>query len=167
LPFRSLFSSMSIDPTPNPSSSRQNLNAQDRHQNQHHRHAIEPAEDLYGYLLLATVPSWRNWPASGPSSRQSGFWNAGRAKGFESMGWEWRRRQQLAEMNRMTRGLRSWDGADKFWENKIMECMLDQKGFTIPGTDYQGWMIMSLVDLSILQTGGAISTYQSTFHGQS
>jgi hypothetical protein len=118
LPFRSLFSSMSIDPSP--SSSRQNI----RPSHQQPREPLEPAEDLYGYLLLATVPSWRNWPASGPQSRQSGFWNANRAKGFESMGWEWRRRQQLAEMNRMTRGLRAWDGADKYWDNRITECRL-------------------------------------------
>ena len=122
LPFRSLFSSLSIDPTP--SSSRQALRPphQSRSSNDQRRDLLEPAEDLYGYLLLATVPSWRNWPASGPQSRQSGFWNANRAKGFESMGWEWRRRQQLAEMNRMTRGLRVWDGADKYWDNKIIEC---------------------------------------------
>ena len=117
LPFRSLFSSMSIDP----SSSRQNLRPSHQHRNRQ-RQPIEPAEDLYGYLLLATVPSWRNWPASGPTSRQSGFWNASRSKGFESMGWEWRRRQQLAEMCRMTRGLRSWEGADKYWDRKIIEC---------------------------------------------
>jgi hypothetical protein len=41
------------------------------------------------------------------------------------MGWEWRRRQQLAEMNRMTRGLRAWEGADKYWDNKITECRLE------------------------------------------
>jgi hypothetical protein len=38
------------------------------------------------------------------------------------MGWEWRRRQQLAEGNRMMRGLRSWEGADKNWDRRIMEC---------------------------------------------
>jgi hypothetical protein len=118
LPFRSLFSSMSMDPSP--SSSRQTP----RPSHQQRREPLDPAEDLFGYLLLATVPSWRNWPASGPQSRQSGFWNANRAKGFESMGWKWRRRQQLAEMNRMTRGLRAWDGADKYWDNKIIECTL-------------------------------------------
>lgn len=116
LPFRLLFSSMSIDPTL--SSSRQTP----RPGNQQRREPLDPAEDLYAYLLLAIVPSWRNWPASGPQSRQSGFWNANRAKGYESMGWEWRRRQQLAEMNRTTRGLRAWDGADKYWDNKIIEC---------------------------------------------
>jgi hypothetical protein len=114
---------MSLDPTP--SSSRQTIRPppRDQHRRQE-RDLLEPAENLYGYLLSAIVPSWRDWPASGPSSRQSGFWNANRAKGFESMGWEWRRRQQLAEMCRMTRGLRSWDGSDKYWERKVVECML-------------------------------------------
>jgi hypothetical protein len=77
---------------------------------------------LYGYLLLCRIPSWRDWPPSGPPGKIGGFWNTGRTKGFEQMGWEWRRRQQLAEGNRMMRGLRSWEGADKNWDRRIMEC---------------------------------------------
>jgi hypothetical protein len=28
----------------------------------------------------------------------------------------------MAEANRMMRGLRSWEGADKNWDRRIMEC---------------------------------------------
>jgi hypothetical protein len=155
LPFRSLFSSMSIDPA---SSFRPNLqhSQSSRRDRNRQRHPIEPAEDLFGYLLLATVPSWRDWPASGPTSRHSGFWNASRSKGYESMGWEWRRKQQLAEMNRMTRGLRNWEGADKYWDRKIMECMFrsDSQGLMLM---IQGLTIMYRSHRLIQPTGGVIS----------
>jgi hypothetical protein len=112
VPFRSLFSSMTLDP----SSSRLS-----RQQSQQSQRLLEPAEDLYGYLHLCRVPSWPDWPICGPT-KSGGFWNTGRSKGFEQTGWEWRRRQQMAEANRMMRGLRSWEGADKNWDRRIMEC---------------------------------------------
>lgn len=126
---RSLFNSLNLDS--NPSSSRRRLidfhnnnNSNNNNGSRSQRDLLIPAEDLFSYLHLATVKSWQDWPASGPPSRYSTLLRASRPKGLENMGWEWRRRLQLAEANRHTRGLRSWDGVDKYWDKKIMECRL-------------------------------------------
>lgn len=120
--FRSLFSSLALDPS-TASSSRQRLPlVQNSNGSRSRRDLVLPAEDLFAYLHLATVPSWREWPASGPPSRHAALFIGSRSRGFESMGWEWRRRLQLAEAARPTRGLRVWDGVDKHWERKILEC---------------------------------------------
>lgn len=120
--FRSLLSSLAIDPSTS-SSSRQRLPLAQNQNGSRGRHdLLVPAEDLFAYLHLATLPSWRDWPASGPPPRHGTLFSGSRSKGFESMGWEWRRRLQLTEAARPTRGLRVWDGVDKHWEKKILEC---------------------------------------------
>ena len=121
---RSLFDSLNLDSPISPSSRQRLLHLHNNNINasRSQRDLILPAEDLFSYLHLATVKSWQDWPASGPPSRYGTLLRSTRSKGFESMGWEWRRRLQVAEANRHTRGLRVWDGADKYWDKKIMEC---------------------------------------------
>lgn len=68
--------------------------------------------------VLGTLGPWGGLGGLG----SIGKWLGGGKKGFGDMSWEWGRRFQLAEGERMNRAMRGWEGADRFWHRRILEC---------------------------------------------
>ena len=136
---RSLFSALTVDPSsvvstndhhgsPPRSRSRRSSKSSSSIRQQN----LVPAEDLYGYLALADIPSWNDWSGNESSSSRrnrsslsllGGDLFGGRTRGFESMPWEWRRRWEDAEMGRPMRVMRMWEVMSvRLWDKKILEC---------------------------------------------
>ncbi|KAK4684477.1 hypothetical protein P7C73_g5699, partial [Tremellales sp. Uapishka_1] len=104
LGLRSLFSSLAMN-DPAPPTRRESR-------------IIAPADDLHTYLRLVEVPSWDKWPG-----QPKGLFGKAQ-RGFNDMGWEWRKRWDNAEMARMAgRALRIWEGTSgaRYWERIILD----------------------------------------------
>ncbi|WRT70220.1 uncharacterized protein IL334_007215 [Kwoniella shivajii] len=120
--FRSLFSSLSLDPkSPALDSNLVSRSLTTAPSRSSRRHVISPAEDLSTYLRYAEVTSWDRWPVPSASHKKGlSLWGGKRTLGFEEMSWEWHRRLQLAEESRnMGRMLGSWEIA-RNWETDII-----------------------------------------------
>ena len=79
---------------------------------------LKPADDLHSYLSNVEYVNWAKWP---PLPNRGIFGT--RNKGFDAMGWEWRRRLQDAEQGRGYRALRMWD-VNKGFEREVLQCEL-------------------------------------------
>lgn len=97
---------------------------------------LSPIDDLFTYLRIVDMPAWTRWEVDSRKSLFGFSLGSGGGKGFESMGYEWRRRFYEAEQGRLGgRWLRWWIGGERSWEGKICECEYDQPRSTVNCSD--------------------------------
>jgi hypothetical protein len=110
-PISNLFSSLSLG-TPSPSYRRSH-------------ELITPADNLNEYLRLAGVPAWDRWPEGADDTKWAMFGGGSAHAAWKntSVGWEWMRRLEDTENERMRgRALKVWEGPDRYWEKEIIDC---------------------------------------------
>lgn len=110
-PISNLFSSLSLG-TPSPRYHRS-------------RELITPADNLNDYLRLSSVPTWDRWPEGADDSKWAMFGGGSSNAAWKNtgVGWEWMRRLEDSEKERMRgRALKIREGPDRYWEKEIIDC---------------------------------------------